>query len=314
MITLGIPFYNSEKYILPLIESINKQNFKEFEVVFVDNNSTDKTKELIINNLDKSIKYKIINEPRQGIAFCRNDILDNASDFICFVDSDDVIGSNYVLEMDKLAKLGDLGIVQPLFFKKTIPEFKQNKEKIDYLTSDEYRKSYTYTKDICLWNKVFSKEVIKANNIRFNTGLKIGEDADFVLIYGQYIHKISISNQILYFYRESETSTYGKFVESNKGKEISESIINIYSKFKIKLDPDSMAYVGCSEFEAFYLKKLYMYYLANGYPKDAKEVKRKIKAILIEISKKKILPLKLKVKTRLKILFLDSYLRKGLRD
>lgn len=314
MITLGIPFYNSERYILPLVDSLNGQTCKDFQIVFVDNNSQDRTRELIEARINPSLRYRFIEEKRQGIAYCRNDILDEAEDRICFVDSDDAVDPDYVSEMKKLSGLSDLGIVQPVFFKDSIPERDRRESRIETLAGDAYRRSYLYAKDICLWNKVFFKEVIKKNGIRFDVRLKIGEDADFVLKYGRHVEKVAVSQRRLYFYRESEDSTYGKFLASNDGKDICEGLISIYSNFRLEMDPNSMAYVGCTEFEIYYLRKLYLFYELHEEKEKKEHVKREIKTLLKELTKKNFVPWKIKAKLYGKRILLNSYLRKGFRD
>lgn len=312
MITIGIPFYNSEKYIKELLISIKNQTFKDFNIIFVDNNSKDNSRKIIIDSL-QGINYKIINEYKQGIAYCRNDILDNVDDYVVFVDSDDILSPNYILELNKLSKEADLGIVGVKFFQKELPNLNEINDSTNVILGNEYRKSYVYTKDICLWNKIFSKKIILENNIRFDTSLLIGEDADFVLKYGQFVKNVAISQSKLYFYRETDSSTYGKFISSNNGEKICKSLVKLYSDFKLKLDNESYAFIGCSEFETYYLKKLYMFYKVHDYKKEATAVKKEIKTILKDLLKKDFLNIKHRFKIILKLLFLTRYLNSNFR-
>lgn len=85
-VTIGIPAYNTEKYISECIESCLNQGYKDIEILVVDDGSTDKTME-ILKNYDVRV---IRNKRNMGIGYSRNIIIDNArGDAILFLSSDD---------------------------------------------------------------------------------------------------------------------------------------------------------------------------------------------------------------------------------
>ena len=99
-ITVGVPLYNNEKYILECLDSIFEQDFNgNIEVILVDDNSSDKSlliAEVYVRaraNERKNVSFKIIkNNENLGIAKTKNIIINNASnDFIIFLASDDVM-------------------------------------------------------------------------------------------------------------------------------------------------------------------------------------------------------------------------------
>ncbi|MEM5815776.1 MAG: glycosyltransferase family 2 protein [Candidatus Aenigmatarchaeota archaeon] len=86
MVTIGIPTYNNERYIRECIESCLKQGYKDYEILVVDDGSTDNTSKIL-----KEYDIRVIrNEKNMGIGYSRNVIIDNANgDAILFLSSDD---------------------------------------------------------------------------------------------------------------------------------------------------------------------------------------------------------------------------------
>ena len=89
LVSVVIPAYNAEGYILRAIESVLSQTHKNIEIIVVDDGSTDKTSSLVMNRNEAAIR--IINQENQGIAEARNTGMNFATGkFICFLDSDDI--------------------------------------------------------------------------------------------------------------------------------------------------------------------------------------------------------------------------------
>lgn len=83
-----IPTYNRADFLKIAVDSVLNQNFNDYELIIVDDGSTDKTKDIIINIKDKRLKY--IRQPHKGISVARNIGLRKAKGkFISFLDSDD---------------------------------------------------------------------------------------------------------------------------------------------------------------------------------------------------------------------------------
>ena len=97
-VSIILPVYNVEKYIEDCIESIINQTSKSFELVIVDDEAKDNSIALAEKMLSASdVEYKIVHRKNGGLAAARNTgILEACGDFLCFVDSDDVINPRYV--------------------------------------------------------------------------------------------------------------------------------------------------------------------------------------------------------------------------
>ena len=91
-VSIIVAAYNSEKYILETLESIEKQTYKNYEVIIIDDFSTDNTKEIVLRFIEGKSNYKVYtNKKNQGTVCSRNSAIDKADgQYICILDSDDV--------------------------------------------------------------------------------------------------------------------------------------------------------------------------------------------------------------------------------
>jgi glycosyltransferase involved in cell wall biosynthesis len=101
MISVIIPMFNAEKNILPLLESLDRQIRQDFEVIVVDDGSTDKSRDLVDTCLTR-FRYPLtlISQPNAGPAKARNIGVENTKgDLIIFLDSDCITPSDWISEM-----------------------------------------------------------------------------------------------------------------------------------------------------------------------------------------------------------------------
>ena len=99
-----LPTYNRENMISKAIESVKSQRFENWELIIVDDGSTDNTKKELIENYindDKRIKY-FFQENSERSAARNNGISKSNGDWICFLDSDDTYYHSHLLEFNKL--------------------------------------------------------------------------------------------------------------------------------------------------------------------------------------------------------------------
>ena len=181
LITVIVPVYNAEKYLKKCIESIIKQQFTNYEILIINDGSTDKS--LSICNELKNIYncIRVINHANQGIGKTRNEGIDNANGkYIMFLDSDDYIEDenffekiNGIIEKQKDPTIIIYGYKKMYeasgkFTEKNRFECKKNDEIINELIRQNYYKG-------CPWDKIVKKDFIKANKIVFPNG-RLSED------------------------------------------------------------------------------------------------------------------------------------------
>ncbi|MAN58583.1 MAG: capsular biosynthesis protein CpsI [Flavobacteriaceae bacterium] len=101
MFSIVLPLYNKEYYILKTVKSVLNQSYEEFELIIINDGSTDSSLEKLDSIKDKRIR--LINQSNQGVSISRNQgIKESKCEYIAFIDADDIWDSNYLLEMKQL--------------------------------------------------------------------------------------------------------------------------------------------------------------------------------------------------------------------
>ena len=94
MVSVIVPIYNAEKYLNECISSILSQSYKDFELILIDDGSTDKSQNICNEFAKKDLRITVVH---QGISAARNNGLKNAKgEFVAFVDSDDYVEKNWL--------------------------------------------------------------------------------------------------------------------------------------------------------------------------------------------------------------------------
>ena len=97
MVSIIIPVYNAEKYLLRCVKSILVQTYPNFELLLINDGSTDGSKELCDSLLLKDNRIKVFHKQNGGASSARNYGLDKAiGKYVCFVDADDWVDADYI--------------------------------------------------------------------------------------------------------------------------------------------------------------------------------------------------------------------------
>ncbi|MDO5831570.1 MAG: glycosyltransferase [Methanobrevibacter sp.] len=215
-VSVIVPVYNSCEYIGSTLDSIINQDFSSFELIVVDDGSTDNSLEIIKEKLSKStISYEIIHQENAGVSCARNAGIEKASgEYLVFVDSDDYITGNHLSELYNGET--DFSLIQ--FIKKdgdklsTPDHYSKRSMSCDEFIKKELKMDIYFN----FWQLMYKASIIKDNNIRFSPDVIYGEDIEFALkalIYGK---DIAISNEVTYYYIQHpasaiKTSEYRRF-------------------------------------------------------------------------------------------------------
>lgn len=200
-ISVIIPNYNNGKYIEKCLNSVIEQTYNNFEIILIDDGSTDNSMELA-EKLLKNNKhdYKIIEQFNQNASIARNRGIESASgDFAFFLDSDDIIFSNDVFQkLIDCSKNYDLVIGN-------YEVINEQDEKIDLYDAandiNEFKGVYKYCNlSPNPSNKFYNMNLIKSNNLYFSN-VRIGQDLNFYLKYLALCKKVNLVNFNVYKYR-----------------------------------------------------------------------------------------------------------------
>lgn len=218
MISVIIPIYNAEKYIESCVNSIiSSGGGVDYEILLINDGSKDGTAKLC-DNLKKqyTCETKVYHVPNGGASKARNFGINEAKgEYICFVDADDTVSNDYLQCVEKYAPKADItfwgfGRIDVASGKSAIliPEksiisgsMLDIESGILHLLRNDQANFFGFT-----WSKVFRRDIIVNNNIRFNENLKIKEDEIFTLDYCRYIHSLQVIDKMLYRYKILTTS------------------------------------------------------------------------------------------------------------
>ena len=242
-VSVVVPLYNTEKYIINCIESIRNQTYKDIEVLIIDDGSTDASgkvvKEYLENIDDKRVKY--FYKENEGVGKARNYGMALATGkYISFIDSDDTIEETFYEKLVK--KINDkISFVMTSYFNKIDGD---KKEIIKVL-----KKNIKLFKSPSCCLKLFNLNKIKKYNILFEDSY-LGEDLEFTVKLMINNDKFKIVKAALYnYYRRdnSLTHTYNENMLTLKSAidriETYAKENKKYNKFKKRLEYMNISHV-----------------------------------------------------------------------
>ena len=99
-ISVIIPIYNVERYIRECLQSVARQSFSAYEVLMVDDGSTDRSGRIAQEYADRYSRFRLIHKENGGLSSARNAGLEQAKGmYVCFVDADDYITEDYLCRL-----------------------------------------------------------------------------------------------------------------------------------------------------------------------------------------------------------------------
>lgn len=210
MFSFIIPLYNSEKSIKRCVESILNIGVK-IEVILIDDGSIDSSSFLCTEMTKQNPSIQYFCKVNGGAASARNVGIDHAKgDYIVFIDSDDVLDSNWLETVSKaMNEKRDIYVYGMAFDyynnEKLIKTELLSNNYSGVVTREEIENNFVdYFNNNTLssaCNKVFRKDIIDKYYIRFNENMNHYEDLDFVLQYLSHIETVYFIPDALYHYR-----------------------------------------------------------------------------------------------------------------
>lgn len=214
-ITIIIPVYNAQNYLNRLIISLNEQTYQNFEVIFVNDGSTDNSKKMLDIAAQENSNFIVIHQENSGAPVARNRGIKVArGDYIYFCDADDE------LELDTLA----------MFYEKAsqtnaeliLGYYKKIKVDTTSFKDITFDPQIVKNKKSCMFlspfpgNKLIKKSVIDKNHLLFEN-VKIGQDLLFYQMLLPHVKKIDCVNKVVYKYYVNEGSISNSYDEKILG-------------------------------------------------------------------------------------------------
>lgn len=220
-ISIIVPVYNAEKYLHSCLDSILSQTFHDFELLLIDDGSTDGSGAICDSYASADSRIKTIHKENGGVSSARNRGIDEArGEWIYFCDADDTINVNCIELL--LSNVSDGIDLVEAGFNEIINEndirrcnFIEGHVRLD---AEEYMdlfykpssaiKSYYHG---FLFNKLFNRSVINASKLYFNKDIRFKEDCLFIIEYCCCMHgMVVVANGVVYNYKHRAVSATSK--------------------------------------------------------------------------------------------------------
>lgn len=213
-ISIIMSIYNSAQYLSESISSILNQSYQDFELILVDDGSSDNSLEMCMEFADKDERIVVIHKGNGGVSSARNAGIERSRGaFLRFVDADDILPQDSLLRLITPVKENEnidlvLGKFESndtvIYFGDDISGLKSNDEFMEHFLL--YMRSFYYG---VVWNKLYRKDIIIKQKLKFNEKINWSEDFFFNVQYYRYCKIFYYISETVYFYcrRENSLST-----------------------------------------------------------------------------------------------------------
>ena len=211
-----LPVYNVENFLSKCLDSVLSQDFSDYEMIAVNDGSTDGSAKILSEYKKKTNKLKVISQKNKGLGGARNTGIDNASgEYLIFLDSDDYIEKCMLKELDNCLSEHDVDILAFDGIRVT-----EDGKRIDTMTNNDYETEYNAvsSKAFLLFEptsctKTFKRDLFVENRICFPERLWY-EDFATVFRIASHTEKIGYLKKPFYYYvQQSQSITHSANVE-----------------------------------------------------------------------------------------------------
>ena len=203
-VSIIVPVYNTEKYLDKCLNSLLNQSYKNIEIIFVNDGSTDRSKEILQKYARQSEKIIVVEQKNQGLSVARNEGILHATGFyLSFVDGDDYVDKDFIFHLIERAEDSRADMVicgykmvdeKGKVLRKTIPDVYER------ITKEEWS-----CRIMAACFRLIKKELWDAYDMKFMPGIW-GEDLAVVLFLNSMCEKIEVLSCAEYYYVQHASS------------------------------------------------------------------------------------------------------------
>lgn len=228
LISVIVPVYNTEQYLMQCIESILNQDLKEIELILIDDGSTDRSGKLCDAYAERDNRIKVFHQKHKGpIAARRRGLMECRSNYVTFVDADDFIAPvSYSMAVPSIKNHIDViifGITRYYDINNQKSEKTQYQEGIyqrDEIEENIWKnmiwdiEKQKFGIDPALWNKVMKKDLIMScyQNLKYND-FHYGEDVAVIYPLIRLAHTLEIKSESYYYHRVRLKTVPGYYLD-----------------------------------------------------------------------------------------------------
>lgn len=209
-VSLIVPAYNIETYLPACLDSCLAQDFQDYEIILVDDGSTDQTPRICDDYAQKSDRITVIHQKNAGLSAARNTGIARAKGkYLAFVDGDDLVSPDFLSKLFEVANStrAEIVICDFLDFSNRLPSLEQEELSLPKTASGTAatirllvgQENY----DVVTWNKLYARELFET--IKFPVG-ELHEDNLVTYKLLASAKKVAYLDSKLYYYRRREGS------------------------------------------------------------------------------------------------------------
>lgn len=205
-ITVIVPIYNASRDVEKCVDALKRQHFVDYEVIIIDDGSSDDSYEKCKRLINDDLRFKIIRQENRGAGGARNRGIEEAqSDFLCFVDVDDFVDEDYLRNFFLQIEQREVDLVMQSYQMVSSKEKKLKKLKDrEYHVPNDFDAFFAdveilgFCAPFC---KLFRRSVLREMEFFFNTFATCGEDYDFFLRYLACCKVVLCNSAVSYYYK-----------------------------------------------------------------------------------------------------------------
>lgn len=214
IVSIIVPIYNSAQYLDECLQSICRQEYKNIEIILVNDGSTDCSLDICKRYQGMDHRIQIYSITNQGVSHARNIGIKNSTGvYIAFVDADDKIGPLYIESLVSKMKESSYDISIGIITEYIVNTNKMIQHSVDslHLTNNlyiDYHLIFPFLWSI--FGKLYKASIIKNQSIFFDESLNVCEDQIFNMKYFEFVKKYIIFDSYEYIYYIRTTASLSK--------------------------------------------------------------------------------------------------------
>lgn len=238
MVSIIVPIYNAEQYLRRCVDSILNQEYTDFELLLVNDGSTDASGDICEEYGDRDPRVIVIQKENTGVSDSRNRAIDRArGKYLQFLDSDDWITPDATRLFVRAAEEYGCDMVISDFYR-VVGERLSTKGDIEeegVLTREEFAAhmmenpaDFYYG---VLWNKLYRRDIVEEHNLRMDTDINWCEDFMFNLEYIRYAKVFYALHAPIYYYVKRKGSLASQGINISKTVKMKLNVFEYYNNF-----------------------------------------------------------------------------------
>lgn len=259
--SIVIPVYNSEKTIGKCLDSLLSMDRDDIQILLINDGSSDRSDSICSAYADKNKCIYYLTQTNKGVSAARNAGLEEAEgSYVSFVDSDDYVTENYFKVLDKITADSSVDFAMfgvQHFGNRNLAKIPKN-EIWENDKKDEIICYWLKTRLLnSLWSKLFKRQIIEVNHMRFDEDLSLGEDLVFNFEYSMHAQKVMTVSDMIYYVNEEGNNSLSR----GKALDLSRQTIKIDALLRNELNSACVREKSKKQ----YLDTIYYLYYRGAY-------------------------------------------------